>query len=124
MMHDGGRRPLVEDNLWWKITFGGRQPSVEDDLLWETTFGGRRPLVEDDVQWKMTFVGSLHAAYSALRHFLSHMTFVLKKNSVRKDFIHVFVSFSILNILLFSSAAIFLFKIWAIEIFVLKIINL
>ena len=26
--------------------------------------------MEDDLQWKMTFAGPLHAAYSALRHFL------------------------------------------------------
>ena len=36
----GGRRPLVEDDRWWKTTFGGRQPSVEDDLLWKRTFDG------------------------------------------------------------------------------------
>ena len=28
----GGRGPVVEDNLWWKMTFGGKQPSVEDNL--------------------------------------------------------------------------------------------
>ena len=42
----------MEDNVWWKMTFGGRQP-----------------LVEDDLQWKTPFSGSLHAAFSALRHF-------------------------------------------------------
>ena len=35
-----GRRPLVNDDLWWKTTFGGRRPSVEDNLLWKTSFGG------------------------------------------------------------------------------------
>ena len=53
-----------------KTTFGGRQPLVEDDLRWKMTCGVRRPAVEDDLQWKTTFAGSLHAAYSALRHFL------------------------------------------------------
>ena len=51
--------------------FDGRQPSVEDDFQWKMTFSGRRPSVEDDLQWRMTFGGSLHAAYSALRRFLS-----------------------------------------------------
>ena len=58
-----GRRPMVEDVLWWKTSFSERRPSVED------TFCGRRPLVEDNLQWKTTFFASLHAAYSALRHF-------------------------------------------------------
>ena len=51
----GGRRPLVEDNLWWKTTLGERRPLVEDDLQWKKTFSGRQPLVEDDLGWKMTF---------------------------------------------------------------------
>ena len=46
----GGRRPLVEDDLWWKT------PLVEDGLQWKTTFGGRRPMVENDLQWKTNFV--------------------------------------------------------------------
>ena len=37
----GGRRPSMEENLWWKTTFGGRQPSVEDNLQWKRTFSGR-----------------------------------------------------------------------------------
>ena len=45
-----GRRPSVEDDLWWKMTFGGRRPLVEDDIWWKTTFRGRRPSVEDDLQ--------------------------------------------------------------------------
>ena len=64
----GGRRPLVEDtlrwkitsledNLWWKTSFGGRQPSVEDDFRWKTPYSGRRPTAEDNLWWKMTFVG-------------------------------------------------------------------
>ena len=53
----GGRRLLVEGDLWWKTTFGERRPSVEDDHWWKTTFGGRQPLVEDDLQWKKTFGG-------------------------------------------------------------------
>ena len=62
----GGRRPLVEDDLWWKTTFRGkrplglttfgiRQPFIEDNLRWKMTFGGRRPSVEDKLCWKMTF---------------------------------------------------------------------
>ena len=71
-----GRQPSVEDKIRWKrpsveTTFGGRRPAVEDDLRWKTTFSGRRPVVEDDLQWKTTFAGSLHAAYSALRDFLT-----------------------------------------------------
>ena len=52
----GGRRPLVEDNLWWKTTSVGRRPLVEDDLWWKTTFSGRRLSVEDDLRWKVTMV--------------------------------------------------------------------
>ena len=48
---------------------GGRQPLMEDDHRWKTTCGGRGPAVEDDLQRKPNFAGSLHAAYSALRHF-------------------------------------------------------
>ena len=51
MMHDGGRHPSVEDNLWWKRTFGGRRPSMEEDLRWKMTFGGRRPSVEFNLCW-------------------------------------------------------------------------
>ena len=69
MMHDAWC--MVHDARWWKMTFSGRWPLVEDDLWWKMTFSGRRPLVEDDLRWKTTFVGSLHAAYSALQHFLS-----------------------------------------------------
>ena len=65
----GGRRPLLEDDLWWKTKFGGRQPLVEDDLRWKITCGGRRSAVEDDLQRKTPFAGSLHAAYSSLQHF-------------------------------------------------------
>ena len=32
----GGRRPSVEDDLWWKTTYGGRRPSVEDNFCWKT----------------------------------------------------------------------------------------
>ena len=55
----GGRRPSVEDTLQW-----------EDDLWRKTTIGGRQPSVEDDLEWKTPFSGSMHAAYSALRHIL------------------------------------------------------
>ena len=60
----------MEDDLQWKTTFSGRLPLVEDDLQWKMTCGGKQPEMEDDLQWKTTFAGSLHAAYSALRHFL------------------------------------------------------
>ena len=53
----GGRRPSVEEDLWWKTTFCGRRPLVENNLWWKTTFGGRRPFVKDDFRWKMTFGG-------------------------------------------------------------------
>merc|ERR1712081_141904 len=44
----GGRRPLVEDDLCWKMTFGGRRPFAVDDLRRKTTCGRRRLLEEDD----------------------------------------------------------------------------
>ena len=44
-----GRWPLIEEELWWKMTFGGRPPTVEDD------FGERRPSVEDNLWWKTKF---------------------------------------------------------------------
>ena len=76
----GERRPLVEDDLWWKTTFGGRRSLVEDDLRRKMTFCGRRPTEEDNLRWKTTFSGRqllvegdfrriLHAAFSSLRHF-------------------------------------------------------
>ena len=86
----------MEDDLQWKMTFSGRQPLVEDDLLWKndlpfeddllweddlrwkTAFGGRRPSVDDDLHWKTTFVGSLHAVYSALQHFLPSLALRLQ----------------------------------------------
>ena len=63
------RRPLVEDKLQWQMTLDGRRPPMEDDLCWKAISGERPPAVKDNLQWKMTFAGSLHAAYSALRHF-------------------------------------------------------
>ena len=65
----------MEDDLRGKTTFYGRRPLEEDNLVWKMTFDGRGLLaedfaVEDDLQWKTTFAGSLHAAYSALWHFL------------------------------------------------------
>ena len=50
-----GRRPLMEDDLWWNTTFDGRRPLMEDDLWWKTTFDGRQPLMEDNLWWKTTF---------------------------------------------------------------------
>ena len=63
-----GRWTLVEDDFWWKTTFDGRRPLMKktfdwrrplmkDDLWWETTFDGRQPLMEDDLWWKTTFDG-------------------------------------------------------------------
>merc|ERR1712115_743812 len=53
----GGKRPLVEDDLCWKMTFGGRRPFAEDDLRRKTTCGRRRPSVEDNLWWKTTYGG-------------------------------------------------------------------
>ena len=57
----GGRRPLVEDNFWWKMIYSGRLPAVEEKLQWKITLGGRRPLVEDNLEdyqrWKMNISG-------------------------------------------------------------------
>ena len=36
------RRPLMEDNLWWKMTFNGRRPLMKDNL-WKIKL-----LLEDD----------------------------------------------------------------------------
>ena len=44
-----GRRPAMEDDLWWNMTFDGTRPSLEDDLRWKTTFAGRRPLMENNL---------------------------------------------------------------------------
>ena len=53
----GGRRPMVEDDLWWKTTFGGRRTSVEGNLRWKTTFSGRQPSMKDNLWWNMTLGG-------------------------------------------------------------------
>ena len=37
----GGRRPSVEEDLWWKTTFCGRRPLVENNLWLKTPFGGK-----------------------------------------------------------------------------------
>ena len=55
-MHDGGRRPSVEDDLQWKTTLGGRGPWVEDDRRWKMTVSGRQPSVEDSFWWKTILV--------------------------------------------------------------------
>ena len=47
---------LMEETLWWKMTFCGGRPLVEDDLRWKKTFSGRRPSVEDDLWWKTHLV--------------------------------------------------------------------
>ena len=48
---------MMEDNLWWKMTYDWRRLMVEDDLWWKTTFNRRRPLKEDDLRRKTTFDG-------------------------------------------------------------------
>ena len=62
---------LMEDNLWWRMTFGERRPSVEDDLWWKTTFGGRKLLLEDNLQWRMTFSGRRPLVEDDLRWILA-----------------------------------------------------
>ena len=47
-----GRQPLMEDDLWWKMTLDERQPLMEDKLRWKTTFDVRRPLIKDDFWWQ------------------------------------------------------------------------
>ena len=34
-----------------KTTFDGRRPSMDDNLWWMTTFDGRRPLMEDELDF-------------------------------------------------------------------------
>ena len=51
------------------VKLNGKEKLYELDQVGETTCCGKRPAVEDDLQRKTTFAGSLHAAYSALRHF-------------------------------------------------------
>ena len=48
---------MMEDNLWWKMTFDGGQPLMEDDLQWKITFDRGRPLIDDDLWWKTSFDG-------------------------------------------------------------------
>ena len=69
----------MEDSLQWKTTFSGRLPPVEDDLWWKMTYSGQLS-VEDDLQWMTTFIGSLHAAYVALRHFFYYIILFYSKN--------------------------------------------
>ena len=87
-----GRQPSVDDDILWRTTFGGRQPLVEDNLWWKMTFGGIQPAMEDDLQWKITFIGSLHTAYSALRHF-----FVVEILRVKLMPINLFYGNNLLN---------------------------
>ena len=116
----GGRRPLVEDNLWgkmtfediiwWKMTFSGRQPLVEDDLQWKTTFGGRRhlvedklwwktslggrwPSVEDDLCWNTTFGGRWPAMKDNLQWKTTFVGFLHAAYSALRPFFHVFNCF-------------------------------
>ena len=79
MMHDGGRRPSVEDNHWWKMTFGGRHPLVEDNLQWKTTFSGSRPLVDPCMLpiplcsiFRCVSISRTHTVSHSLTHSLSH----------------------------------------------------
>ena len=55
-----GRRPLMEDALWWKTNFDGRRHLTEDNLWRKTTFDGRWPLIKDGLWWKTTFDGRWH----------------------------------------------------------------
>ena len=50
-----GRQILMEDGLWWKMTYDRRQTLIEDDIWWKRTYDGRQPSMEDNLQWKMTF---------------------------------------------------------------------
>ena len=49
-----GRRPLIEDDLWWKTTLDGRLPLAEENLWRKTTLDRRRPLTGDDLWQKTT----------------------------------------------------------------------
>ena len=60
----GGRRPWVEDDLWWKTPFGGRRSSVEDDLWWKKTYSGRRPSVEENF-WGKTILACCLVRFAA-----------------------------------------------------------
>ena len=78
----GGRRPLVEEDLCWKMTFGGRRPTVEDDLQWKTTFDGRWTLVEDTLRWKTTCSGRRPSGEDGLQW---KMTFSGRQPLVEND---------------------------------------
>ena len=71
---EGGRRPSVKDDLWWKMTSGGRRPLVEDDLWWKTTFGGSRLFWREN--YSMDACGSVDQAPNLF--FKIHHPHVLK----------------------------------------------
>ena len=48
-----GRRPLMKDNIHWKMH--SYEKILEGNIQWKTTFDGRQPLMEDNIQWKTTF---------------------------------------------------------------------
>ena len=51
-MTSNGRLPLMEDNLWWKMTFDWRWPLIEDYLWRKIIFYGRQAFIEDELWWK------------------------------------------------------------------------
>ena len=67
-----GRQPLMEDNLRWTLTFNGRRPSMEYDLRWKTTFDGRRIMMEDNLHWKMTCYKKISRLRSAIYRLCGH----------------------------------------------------
>ena len=63
-----GRQPLLEDDLWLKMTFDGGQPFI-----------GRWSLIEDDLLWKPNFDGT---TFSESQFLIGDYNFVMTK---RKD---------------------------------------
>ena len=64
----GGRRPLIEECLWYKMTFDERQlwrkktfDGRQGNLRWKATFEGKRPFKEDFLgfHFLVCFVGEL-----------------------------------------------------------------
>ena len=50
------RRPLMEDDLWWKTTFDGRRSLMEDILWWEMSSEGRQSFMEDVFENSQGFI--------------------------------------------------------------------
>ena len=75
----GGRRLLIEDNLWW------RKILMRDTLWWKTTFYGRQPFMEDDLWWNIAFT----ERWYLIRHNSSFYDFLPKQtkpNLPNKDY--------------------------------------